>query len=104
MAKLKLEANPTFDASVDVPVPGSDPVPVRFTFKHRTRSQYLAWVEEAKDRSDAEVLMELAIGWEFDDEFNAENAAKLCDNYAGVGVALVQTYHLELLGQRTKNS
>ena len=103
MAKLKLDPNPTFDASVNVPVPGSDPVPVRFTFKHRSRSACMEWFKAAADKSDVDILLDVASGWELDDAFTRENVERLCDNYAGTGFAVMDVYLKELRGERVKN-
>lgn len=103
MAKIKLEADPTFKAPVGIPVPGSSPALVEFTFKHRTRDAVLKWLEESRDASDVETVKAMATAWELDDEFNDENIAKLCNNYAGAGFAIVQAYLDELRGARSKN-
>lgn len=104
MAKLKLNPAPTFKAKVGIPVHGSaKPVEVEFTFKHRPRSDLMPWLDAQKERPDAELVMEIAEGWELDDEFNAENCARLCDNYAGAGQAIVLGYLEELSGHRAKN-
>ena len=39
MGKFKLVAEPTFKATVNIPVAGGDSEPVEFTFKHRTKDQ-----------------------------------------------------------------
>lgn len=103
MAKIKLDADPTFSCAVPIPVPGKGIVDVQFTFKHRSREQVLAWVNEAKDNGDVATVKAVATGWELDDEFTDENIAKLCSNYAGAGFAIVQTYLDELRGARVKN-
>lgn len=103
MAKIKLEADPTFKASVPVPIPGAGSQPVEFTFKWRTRSDVVKWMDAMKDKADAEVIFDTATAWELDDAFTLENVQKLCDVYAGAGCAFVETYLNELRGARTKN-
>lgn len=103
MAKIKLVADPTFKAKVAVPVPGAASSPVEFTFKWRKRAEVVAWLESAGDMTDAEIIIDCASAWDLDDEFNAENAAKLCDVYAGAGREFVSTYLDELRGVRAKN-
>jgi hypothetical protein len=39
MAKFKLSPDPTFVFPVQIPVPGGDSAPVKFTFKYRTQSE-----------------------------------------------------------------
>lgn len=103
MGKLSLSAAPTFKAKVPIPVPGSDPALVEFTFKHRTRDAVVAWLDAARDDKDEDAVLELATAWDLDDAFTAENIARLCQNYAGAGVAIVNTYLQELRGARAKN-
>ena len=103
MSKIKLEAEPTFKAKVNIPIPGGDPAPVEFTFKHRTRDAVLAWMDEIKGEKDSDAILTMASGWELDDEFNAKNIDLLCQNYLGAGKAIFETYLSELRGQRAKN-
>jgi hypothetical protein len=103
MAKLKLNPEPTFKAKVAVPVPGAAAAPVEFTFKWRKRDEVLPWLEAAKDTTDAEIIMDCALAWDLDDEFNAENVERLCNTYQGAGREFVNTYLDELRGVRAKN-
>ena len=103
MAKLKQNPEPTFKAKVGIPVPGSRTVEVQFTFKHRTRDETLEWIDQSKDDPAAKSIMECAVGWELEDEFNAENVERLCNNYSGAGNAVVFAYLDELRGARAKN-
>ena len=103
MAKLRLNPEPTFKAKVGVPVPGSRPAEVLFTFKHRTRDEIIDWVDTSRDANDVESVMACAVGWDLDDEFNAENVGRLCNNFPGSGVAIVGVYLDELRGARAKN-
>lgn len=103
MPKLKLNPEPTFKAKVGIPVPGTRPVDVVFTFKHRTRDVLMEWVETSSNDTDVQSIMDCATGWELDDEFNAENVDRLCNNYPGAGFAIVRTYLDESRGARAKN-
>lgn len=103
MAKISLVPNPTFDYPVAIPVPGSDPVKVRFTFKHRSRKDVAAWWEASKEKSDAEMVLDCVTGWELDDEFTPQNVERLCESYAGAALAILNTYAAELRGAREKN-
>lgn len=103
MAKIKLNPDPTFSAKVAIPVHGSAPVDVCFTFKHRTKDDLAAWLETIKDKADVDVAMECVTAWEFDDAFNAANIGKLFQNYIGSPGAIIQAYMDELLAARIKN-
>ena len=87
--KLKLNPEPTFKAKVGIPVPGSRPVDVVFTFKHRTREEILEWVQESRDDTDAESVADAAAGWDLDDEFTPENIQE------ALSTALVENLELK---------
>jgi hypothetical protein len=104
MAKLKLTADPTFRAKVPVPIPGAGTADVEFTFKHRTNKELQAYIEAIEsDQPDTKIVMDVASGWDLDDTYTAENVEKLCESYAGAGLAVFQTYVRELRGARAKN-
>lgn len=103
MAKLKLNPEPTFKAKVGIPVPGSRPAEVLFTFKHRTRDEVIAWMEGSRDDTDVDSVLDVVVGWELEDEFNRENVERLCNNYPGSGLVIVSAYLDELRGARVKN-
>lgn len=103
MARLKLNPEPTFKAKVGIPVPGSRPAEVLFTFKHRTRDDVIAWAEGSREQNDVESVLDCVVGWDLDDEFNAENVERLCNNYPGSGLTIVAAYLDELRGARAKN-
>lgn len=103
MAKLKLNPEPTFKSKVGIPVPGARPAEVTFTFKHRTRDESIAWIEGSRNDNDVDSVMECVVGWDLEDEFNAENVGRLCNNYPGSGLAIIATYLDELRGARVKN-
>lgn len=103
MAKLTLTPNPTFQAKVGISVPGKGKVPTEFTFRHMSRKDLLAWIEASKDKSDVDCILEIATGWELDDEFNRDNVAALCDTYLSAGSEIVGEWMQELRGARVKN-
>jgi len=105
MAKLKLNPEPTFKAKVGIPVPGAGKAPVEFVFKHRSREQIKEWMkaQAESDDQDTDTVMDFAVGWDLDDEFNAENVTKLCNNYPGAGFEILTAYLMELRGARAKN-
>lgn len=103
MLKIKIDAAPTFEAPVDIPVHGGDAVPVKFTFRHRTKSATKEWLEQIKEARDADIVLDMATAWEFDDAFTHENIERLLESYAGAGSAIIDTYLRELSQARTKN-
>lgn len=103
MAKLSLTANPTFKASVGIPIPGGDPQPVLFTFRHKTGTALAEWQEAAKDMTNAAAIFSIAEAWDLDDDFTGVNIARLCDQYIGAAGAIFNVYVRELRGARAKN-
>lgn len=103
MAKLSLLQSPTFRARVDIPVPGSKPVGVEFTFRNRTREQLAQWLEGLDGKATEVALMEVASGWDLEDSFDEANAKLLLSNYIGAWGAIYERYLGELVKAREKN-
>lgn len=103
MAKFSLDPNPTFQATVEIPLPGGEKAPVKFTFKHRDRDGLRAFMDGTPDKDAADVVLEAAAGWDLDDEFNAENVKRLVTNYLGAGRAVYEAYVVELAQVRLGN-
>lgn len=103
MARLSLNAAPTFAAKVGIPVAGADPVPVLLTFKHRTRPALDDFIKTRADQSDADTFMEMVVGWDLEDEFTRENVERLLDNYIGTALATYRVYVDQLIQGKTKN-
>ncbi|MFE1815631.1 phage tail assembly chaperone [Metapseudomonas otitidis] len=105
MPKFVLDPAPTFKAHVDISQHGGGAVPVLFEFKHRTRDALDKFLEEAKsaEMSPVDEVLAVAVGWELEDAFNAENIEKLLQNYQGAGIAVARTYIQEIRQVRLGN-
>lgn len=107
MAKLKLIASPTFKAKVEIPVPGSKPIDVEFTFKARTKAKFKEFMDGLKDHGedieDPDLVLDIACGWELEDAFERDNIETLTQNYIGAGRAIVNKYINELTQARLGN-
>lgn len=103
MAKFKLTPDPTFNANVEIPVAGGEPVSVAFTFKHRTRDELQAFTKSVDGREDADLILDMCSGWELADAFTRENVLTLAQNYITAPRAVFETYLDELVKARTKN-
>lgn len=105
--KFSLTAAPTFEATVAIPVPGKNPAPVVFTFKHRERAAFLELMDTlsggGEERSDTELILSIASGWDLDEPFDAEHVEQMLERYIGSGNAIVTTYIREQSGARQKN-
>lgn len=103
MTKLQLKAAPTFTAKVGIPVAGGASVPVAFTFKHRTRTQLVEFMNSRADQSDTDSFMEMVTAWDLEEPFSREAANELLENYGGAAVAVYTAYREELLRAKEKN-
>lgn len=105
MPKLKLNAEPTFKAKVLIPIPGGAPVPVEFTFKHRNREDFSAWLKslEDDDKAKPQAVLDIALGWDLDDQFNEATVTQLLSNYIGAFQPILDKYMDELIQAKQKN-
>lgn len=103
MAKLKLKANPTFEKEVGVPVAGGPDVPVKMTFKHRTKTELDEFNNTRTDKTDVESFLEMVVAWELEDELNVANVTEFLENYHGAAVATYRVYTGELKAAKVKN-
>lgn len=103
MARLSLAPAPTFTAKVGIPVPGGVSEPVEFTFRWRGRKAFVEWLDQARELSNPEAILQMAEGWNLEDAFTLENVERLCDTYAGAPEVIFKAYAEELRGARAKN-
>ena len=54
-------------------------------------------------REEYAAVMEMAEGWDLEDDFTQENVGRLLENYIGAAAAIFITYIRELRGAREKN-
>lgn len=100
---LKLSAEPTFKAPVNIPIAGEDPEPVVFTFKARKSSELSQFKDWVKGKANIDTVEACVIGWALTDEFTKANIERLLDNYPGAARAILDTYLSELYGYRLGN-
>lgn len=103
MAKLSINAAPTFKAKVGIPVAGGESVEVEHTFKHRTKDELDEFVASRIDKTDAETYLEMVSGWDFAEEFSEESVKAMLQNHIGAGVAAYKVYIDELVKAKVKN-
>lgn len=103
MSKLKLVANPTFQAAVPIPVAGGEDVKVLMTFKHRTTAALEEFIKTREGKTDTETFMDMVTAWDLEDEFNKDNVELLTQNYAGAAIATFTSYIDELFKAKVKN-
>lgn len=105
MAKVKitLEREPTFSSVVSIPVPGGNVGEVVFTFVGRDRDEFKVFVDNLPGKSDLDVIMEIAQGWDLVDPFGVESVRRLTTKYIGAGKAVIDTYFDQITQARSGN-
>jgi hypothetical protein len=102
---LKLIANPTFIAKVEIPAPGG-PVSIKMEFKHMTKDAYNAFLKADSEagKNDQDTIMDIAVNWfNVEGDFTKENVAELCQQYHAAPRAIVETFVRELTQYRLGN-
>ncbi|MFK7607916.1 MULTISPECIES: phage tail assembly chaperone [unclassified Pseudomonas] len=118
MAKFKIQQNPTFKVSVEIPRVGAEPDKVPFEFQYRDRKSlaalFLSWQEaykadeerfkemgaeltivvltEANIERQVSQIEALVVGWGYDTKLSQESIRALVETSAGAGDAIVKAY------------
>jgi hypothetical protein len=100
MPKLSLIAKPSFNAVVSVPIAGGEAAEIRFTFKHRTKTDFEKWVTQ--ERNDVDAILDVASDWDLLEPFNAESVELLVQNHISAPAAIMEAYIGELTATRAK--
>lgn len=103
MTKLKLQASPTFDVKVDIPLPGGASAQLLATFAHRTRDDFRAWLDAGQSRADEDTILEMLKSWDLDAPLDRASVTELVQNYIGAAVVLIEVYIKELSRGRLGN-
>lgn len=129
--KIKLGNTPkTFVRTIEIVNINGGTDAINITYKYRTRLQYAELVDQqiaaaktlaestapddaapktvvervsADDAAGADAVLQIAEGWDLDDEFNAANLAQLEDENPGALYAITLAYRAALLDARVKN-
>ncbi|AUG08075.1 phage tail assembly chaperone [Pseudomonas sp. S09G 359] len=115
MAKIRIAQKATFNAPVLIPIVGSAPEKVEFTFKYRDRSELAALFDEwneARNKAraalgdkpswsevvavdteqQAQQIKDLVVSWGFDDEYSDDNIVAFVKSCQGAAEAVVKAY------------
>uniref|UniRef100_A0AB39AC90 Tail length tape measure protein n=1 Tax=Pectobacterium phage Taid TaxID=3158139 RepID=A0AB39AC90_9CAUD len=127
VAKFTLKKNPTFKAKVSISRPGEEDGELEVTYKHLSQKQFqavskpfqdklaklnedkLAKLNEDEGDNQDEILnlmagyiMDIAEGWELDDEFSHEVIVGMIGDYPRSFDAITSAYQREIWGLRQK--
>lgn len=101
---VKIVANPTFKATVDIPSAGGQVVSIEFEFKHKTRTAFQAWAKPDLWPTNEDAILDIASGWtDIEDPFGRESLTLLFENFQAAPKAICEKYAHELLLGRAKN-
>lgn len=129
---FKIQFNPTFKATVNIPRIGGDPLSVPFTFKvldrrglakifDKWKAENLELIEQAKkaaedgdeftleEWADREIVLQInqikdiVEGWGFSDDFNDENIEALVATSVSVTDAILEQYNEAYTRARSGN-
>lgn len=115
MAKIRIAQKATFNVPVLIPIVGSEPEKVEFTFKYRDRTELAALFDEwnearnkaraalgdkpswsevvaADTEQQTQQIKDLVIGWGFDDEYSDDNIVAFVKSCQGAAEAVVKAY------------
>lgn len=76
---------------------------VGFTFKHRPLDELTEWVNARANKKDVETVLDMVEGWEFAEEFNADNVGRLLQQRIGASLSIFTVYTRELYQAKLKN-
>lgn len=102
---FKIQPNPTFKAAVALSIPGqSVQVSIEVEFRHMSKSAMRDYFATLAQRTDADALAEIIVGWSgVDTAFDHDALAALLDNYPAAAGELFEAFRRETLESRRKN-
>lgn len=130
--KIKLGCRPkTFLHTVTIPVPEGGVASVQMAYRYRTRTEFAEFVDSLVKASGAaasastddqaldqnlrsameraiveqsvDYILQIADGWNLDEDFNRANVLQLCDELPGAAIAIMTAYRAALTEGRLGN-
>lgn len=97
MSKVVLARKPTFDLPVTVSMLGGGKLEFTVTFKAMPLSEYRAFLErvhkkEYLEKTDSEVTMEIAEGWNLDRPFTPEGIQQANEDCPGLSACISKKF------------
>jgi hypothetical protein len=110
MTKFRIDPSPTFFAPARITVPGAtEPGVISCEWRHKTRKEFKCWLESLANKTDADALEEVIVGWDVVDSkgapvpFCREALESLLDRYFPAGGELFDAYVKALHESRLGN-
>lgn len=130
MAKIKLGSRPkNFTRIITVDLPEGGKGSVEMLFKYRTRTEFGQFIDQLLDKAgvavkdtseeslkyslktalettieqNADYILQIADGWNMDEDFNRDNIAQLCNELPGAAQAVMDAYREAITTGRLGN-
>ena len=102
---FKIKANPTFPATVKIRAPGGEVQELKVVFRHKRKDEVVAFFHEApaKDRSDADCILEIVESWDADMDLSAKSIEELIQVFPKAPLSIFNAYMAELIDARLGN-
>jgi predicted nucleic acid-binding protein len=90
---FKLQPNPTFWWTVQIPVAGEDPQPLEVEFRRMKASALRTFGSTIEGREPIDAVSDLVVGWRnVDADFSRERMAELLEEYPKASDAILLAY------------
>lgn len=105
MAKFKLKPVDDFKLPIDFNMPNGEQARIVFTVKHKRAKDIGALFSATGDdkTSDESFVMNIATGWDLEEDFNLDNVREAVEFFPGMVVEFTRAYMNALAGVRAKN-
>lgn len=101
---FKVDPDPTFWATVEIPMIGGKVGKLEVEFKFKDRDAYSEFFTVNDGKKDIEALPEIVVGWRgADAPYSVEALGRLLRNYPLSGAAFIKTYRDSIWGALEKN-
>lgn len=101
---LKIKANPTFQAKVQIPTYDDGMEEISVEFKYMTVKELSKYISELPEKTDVQIMTDIIVGWSgVDGDFNKENVEKILDTFHGFSRAVWAAFLETLTQVRAKN-
>ena len=101
---IRIEADPTFWADVEIPMAGGKVGIARVEFIHKDRDEYTQFFLDHAECKDFETFPKIVKSWSgFDTEYSPAALKRLFSVHAQAAQAFIRAYRDNLFGAQQKN-
>jgi len=102
MPKFKIDPAPTFNEPVVFRMPGGKTGTINVTYRYMDQDAYKALFNGSK-KSDVEFALDIATGWDAEEDFGEAALERLFKAYPTAGKAFFSTFRVAMFGAEEKN-